>query len=654
MKIRTKLLLVQIILIVVIGGGLGFIAIYNSTNVLTKQLEEELVDKVADNKRYIEERFNRSFAELEGIAAHDIIQSMDLEAQLDYLSGQLEKLDYLTLAIVTPDGTSHYLDGTTADLADRDYIVKAFEGESAMSEVILSRATDELVMMLSTPIKRDNKVVGVLIARIDGYYLSDITDTITFGETGYAFILNEEGTFLAHGNREVVANQVNYIEEGGDNAHIVNHLVNNERGNYDYFYEGINRYVAFDRLDNGWILTVGAHEEEFKSDINYLQMLLIIVIVVGLIVGVVIAYFFAGSISRPIQVVTENGRRLAEGDFTIEIDDRYLNRADEVGELSNTFVTLTGNMRNMLAQVHESAELVESAVDDMTIRTKATTKMAEETNELVEQVRSASEVQLESAKDSAIAMQEMATGTERVAVIATDVSESSSQVHQQTETGGKLLERSLSQMKNIQEGTMTTAETINKLRGTSEEINEITEMITDIADQTNLLALNASIEAARAGEAGSGFAVVADEIRNLSEQTASSALDINNLINNIQGETQVAVDTVERSKDDVDEGMRFMTELRDDFRNMFMFLDDIHNQMTDLSALSEEMSAGAEEVSTAVDETMETTTNSTEYIRDVTEKIRSQHEMVEEIQHSASLLEETAEELKKSIESFRI
>lgn len=654
MKIRTKLLLVQIVLIVMIGAGLGFISIYNSTKVLTDQLERELTDKVADNKRYIEERFNRSFAELEGLAANDKIRSMDLDKQLSYLSKELEKLDYLTLAIVTPDGTSHYVDGTTADLADRDYVIKAFEGETTMSEVILSRATDELVMMLSTPIRDGNDVVGVLIGRIDGFYLSDITDEITFGETGYAFLLNAEGTFLAHQNREVVENQVNYMDEESDNAHIVEHLVKHESGSYNYIYEGIERYVAFDRLANGWILTVGAHEDEFKSEINYLQMLLFIVIVIALIIGVIIAYIFAGSISRPIQVVTENGRYLAEGDFTREIDVAYLKRSDEVGDLANTFATLTSNMRTMLRQVHESAEDVENAVEVMTARTSATTEIAEETKQLVEEVRNASEVQLESAKDSAVAMQEMAIGTERVAVIATDVSESSSQVHQQTATGGELLAQSLSQMEDIQAGTMTTATTINKLRETSEEINEITDIITDIADQTNLLALNASIEAARAGEAGSGFAVVADEIRKLSEQTASSALDINHLISNIQEETNVAVNTVERSKVDVDEGMQFITQLRDDFQSMFSFLDDIHNQMTDLSALSEEMSAGTEEVSTAVDETMETTTNSTEHIRDVTEKIHSQYEMVEEIQRSASQLESTAEGLKKSIATFHM
>src|SRR5690625_7787013 len=87
-------------------------------------------------------------------------------------------------------------------------------------------------------------------------------------------------------------------------------------------------------------------------------------------------------------------------------------------------------------------------------------------------------------------------------------------------------------MQDIQKGTLTTSETINSLQETSEQINEITQIITDIAEQTNLLALNASIEAARAGEAGSGFAVVAEEIRNLSEETAVSASNINELISN--------------------------------------------------------------------------------------------------------------------------
>lgn len=654
MRIRTKLLVVQIGLIVIIGVILGFIATTNSSKALTESLEQQITEKTSDNLRYLEERFNRSFAELEGIASNEIIKSMELKEQKKYLSNQLEMMDYLTLAIVTPDGTAHYIDDTTADLGDRDYIIDAFNGNSAMSEIIISRATNEPVMMLSSPITDGSDIVGVLIARIDGFYLSEIIDEIAFGETGYAFMLNAEGTFLAHVNRELVEEQVNYTTEGGVNADTVNRLISEESGVFAYDYEGIKRFVAFDKLDNGWTLVVGAHDAEFTSSITNLKTIITIFVVITLLIGVAFAYFFANSISRPIQRVTENGKLLAEGDFTVHIDENYLQRTDEVGELSKTFETLTDSMRHMLHQVNDSTLEVERAVYDVTNQTEETAQIAEETNTIVSDVATAAEIQLESAKDSAVAMQEMATGTVRIAEIATDVSESSNEIHQQTNSGGKLLDLSVSQMQNIQEGTRKTSETMHKLEDTSREVNDITQIITDIADQTNLLALNASIEAARAGEAGSGFAVVADEIRNLSEQTASSALEINDLITNIQEETHVAVETVEISQKDVDQGMQFMKDLQTDFQAMFNYLDQINEQMNDLSALAEEMSAGTEEVSSAVDETMETTTRTTENIRAVEDKISTQSTMVQEIQASTRSLEETAKALKQSIAHFKV
>lgn len=654
MKIRGKLLLIQVILIIVIGGGLGLLSVIFSTNTISSQLEDELVSKVADNKKFIEERFKRNFAEIEGIAANDVIRSMDWDLQKEYLKEEIENYDYLTLAIVTPDGIAHYIDDTNADLADRDYIIEALNGESSMSEVILSRATDELVMMLATPIKQGEKVVGALIARIDGFYLSDIVKEMLFGETGYAYIINDEGTFLGHPDRALVENQVNFIEEGNEHAEVIEYMISESSDAFHYPYEGIKRYVAFETLENGWKLAVGAHETEFMKDIRSLQIMLAIFIISALIIGIVIAYYFSRSISRPIQYVTQSGQKLAEGNFTIEIPEKFLQFKDEVGDLAKTFKTINDNMRNMLQQVNDSATQVERSVKDVSLKTDETTQVTNETNRLINDVAEVAESQYISARESASAMEEMAVGTERVAHIATEVSELTNEIHQQTNTGEKLLENSVCQMENIQKSSEETATMIGKLQETSEEVSMITQMITDIADQTNLLALNASIEAARAGEAGKGFAVVADEIRKLSEQTARSAQDIDHLIGGIQTETKTAVQAMESSQKDVDDGLAFMNRLQEDFQHMFSFVSNIHEQMSELSALAEEMSAGTEEVTAAVTETSETTETTTENIRKASERMDEQLRTVEEIQRATDVLGNMANQLRDAIRMFTI
>ena len=66
-------------------------------------------------------------------------------------------------------------------------------------------------------------------------------------------------------------------------------------------------------------------------------------------------------------------------------------------------------------------------------------------------------------------------------------------------------------------------------------IRDVARQIEKIAAQTNLLALNATIEAARAGDAGKGFAVVAGEVKSLSGATKQATVQIEDIINTVEG-----------------------------------------------------------------------------------------------------------------------
>ncbi|MGO8988107.1 MAG: PAS domain S-box protein [bacterium] len=169
------------------------------------------------------------------------------------------------------------------------------------------------------------------------------------------------------------------------------------------------------------------------------------------------------------------------------------------------------------------------------------------------QIRSASEEQATGAAEQSSGVSEVTTTIEELNTTATRIAKNA-------ETVARLAGDTLAGMQEINVKVNDTARKILALGEKSQSIGNITKLIDDIADQTNLLALNAAIEAARAGEVGRGFAVVAQEVRKLAERSSESTEEIRQIINEIQGETNATIMSIEGSTNWVKKGLDMVEE----------------------------------------------------------------------------------------------
>lgn len=663
--IGAKLTTSIIVLLFVTCGAIGLSSYFNSASAIEDQLQENLKGKAQDVSHYMEEVFKRLAIETEAIAGQATLREIEgtnLEEQFAFLNEQLtEQPDYLAFGIIDENGTSYYSDGTTADLSDREYIIDALKGQTAMSDILISRVTNEPVIMIATPIPTTSGEKVLLLARIDGYVLSDVVSEIKIGETGYALIINEEGTIQGHENRAYVKEQKNFLKEVEESnqatgeAAAIKEMITKEEGFFEFKdLKDQERYIGYHSLDNGWRLAVTAERSEMMAGLGGLKRDLILSTLLFIAIGIGFAIVVSRSISKPVRQLVTLSEQLATGDFSQELPTTYRKRKDELGTLARSLARTVSSMKDMIAKVHANANKVSEASCELMGEVIKVKEVTQTISCAIEEVERGSVTQSQMADESACSMEQMAQGVQQVAEVAGSVAGHTQQIEEQIRNGHKAVNESIKQMSAIQGGTEIELEVIRKLEKESKEIGLISKMITDISDQTNLLALNASIEAARAGEAGKGFAVVAGEVRKLSEQTAESAAQINALIDKVQGYTAQAVQAAESGEENVSKGLATIQSLEARFEEIVESVKEISMEIEQLSASAQEMSANTEEVSASMEEMSATANSSTEYVQEVTMSTSSQREAVSVMSRQTEELADMAAELRVAISQFKL
>ncbi|OOZ88940.1 methyl-accepting chemotaxis protein [Bacillus cereus] len=391
-----------------------------------------------------------------------------------------------------------------------------------------------------------------------------------------------------------------------------------------------------------------------KIDQSSLQIeyVVFLSLVICIIVAMILAWWFSGKLVKPIQQIDSKLKELSsqEGDLTARLQ---VNSNDEIGTIATSFNKMLENLQHIINRVQKTSVEVQNASENMLEKTnisrEATIKVQSSMSNLNESIQS----QASSMEESSTAMDDMAVSVQRIAESASSITELAVATSEQANDGSSVIQKSVSQMTTIHDAVNATSEVVERLITHTKYIDTAVQSISNIAEQTNLLALNASIEAARAGEQGKGFAVVADEVRKLAEQSKTAATDINQLLHQIQQDTETASSMMSQGRSEAFEGIHVIREAGNSFTTIVEQVNKVSTQMQDISATAEEMAASAEEMNASLNNiasiSTEVSSETAATAQSAEQKVITMNEMTQ----TAKQMKQTVEELDQLVSHFK-
>jgi methyl-accepting chemotaxis protein len=375
LSLRNKILIPMAALIVV-GMGVSTVVSYlNASSALEaavidhmKQISEcterSILSWNADLKRDLEgwsEQMVFRTATEDSFVGKKARASAD--AELKILSEKYGCYESINLATAGGDSVCTSVDGggERINVADRDYFKAAMEDRTFVSKVMESKRTGAPVFVIATPVRDEGKVAGVLYSVIDLRYFSQhFIDKVKVGQTGYAFVVDQNGSLIAHPEHSMMMKtDIKGLPFGAD-------ILNTRDGIIRYEWKGVAKLVHVKSIEGtDWSLAFGANVEELLAPARSIGCANSLVGGIVVLFGVLIAFLVARSITNPINRITaglaEASGRVAMGAEQISDSSRQL--AEGASEQAASLEETSSSLEEMSSMTRQNADNASQAMD---------------------------------------------------------------------------------------------------------------------------------------------------------------------------------------------------------------------------------------------------------------------------------------------------
>lgn len=655
-SIRTKLIAVIIpIVLVMIAAFFGL-----SRNVILKLSEERLIADAEVHANEINVWTERIFSELQ--IYQNTIEKAGFENDdeiLEYMKTSLNKNESYPVGLYMGDDSGVYLDASgwvPEDdwiLTERDWYIDGKDNEElAFGEPYYDSQTGQVCV--SAAVRMDyEKATRVMAVDVYLDYVCGLVSEISAQNRGEAFLVTKDSKIIiAHPDMDMMA-------------------VTLDTAGLDKLYKGISGVLTMDNGDiielsgdegkyfaclnpvanTDWMLVTYMAQKDVLSELHRIEIIMALIAVVAALVLVFATLSIMNRIVKPVAVVTDMISRIADGDFSQNLE---VKGNDEIAGMSRNMQAFITQMRSTISDISSTAEWLNKQshdnkmVSDALIdSSKNQSEAMEVLEEMVGQISAAAEQTFEQMEKLA----ELIRNAQTEGTLADGLMKESVDMSDKGRNGMRRISMG---MDDISDSIAALSEQITKVGDATAQIGNMVNLIMDIAEETNLLSLNASIEAASAGEAGRGFAVVAEQIGKLASNSATAADDIARLTDEIRSTVNEAIGQMKESVTAVEENAGIVSEAGDTFEELYKKVDETSHRVKQMMEMIERVntvSSQMEGITGRQVEAVEQITSSTDELGQYTKSLTENSQTVAE---NANELKNESVELMDRMSLFRL
>lgn len=657
MKLRTLLIVAfggVCALSNIVSAGLGLSYIAKESNA---KIEAQLNEDVTKLSAEIDGWLLGKASVIDSVAAL-LSNGLTEEITPEYLNKTLNtpynKGAFSDLYIGTPEGK--LIDGSLWEApSDYDARTRVWYQEAQKAGILVfseyrDMVTNEYAIAISQSIVDANgKELGVVAMDLLLTELTEKVSTEKFGETGYAFMIDKTGQFLAHPNKDLVKTNIKDIK---GLEQLSEHIITTDSGLEHYVFDDKSKIMVYKRLPStSWVVGVSIETSEVNKPMNIMLIKYILLLILIMLFCIISLIYGANRIAKPINSLTQYAKIAAKGNI---IAQKEIKGVYEINELSKSFNLMSSNIRDLIIMIASSADRVSNSTDEVQnlaiLTERITNEISSTTNDLA---RGATD-QADSVSEAVQFIENMERTVSGISISMNESLHMIVSAKNAVEDGVKAIDKQVVLMLDNKQSTEKVGDAISQLEAKSHVIGQIVNVISVIAEQTNLLALNATIEAARAGEHGKGFAVVADEVKKLAEQAATSSTDIATLLDEIKNKTGQSVNEVAAVKKAVINQEKSLEETREQFNIIKHAMDQIVIMSTTVSSDTKVLMKASSDVSDVINDMAGVTEESAAAAEEVAASTLEQAHSVQKILDNTTQLAEEAQRLLTDIKKFEV